>query len=118
GASSVPDGGESCDQLVADYEAALQAALECKPGAPNQCQVPLNSQPVACNMGCGATVSANDATAVNAAWTNWANRCALYLGCPLTLCDPPPGPVGTCVAVDVSKSASGGICVTATPLGP
>ena len=34
GTAVVPDGGESCDQLVADYTAAVTAALACTPGAP------------------------------------------------------------------------------------
>jgi hypothetical protein len=101
---------------VADYLAAVSAAQACKPGAPNQCQVLLNSWPTGCNMGCGATVAANDATAANAAWSNWANQCALYLGCTLSICEPPPGPVGTCVVVDGGGFATGGICVTVVPL--
>jgi hypothetical protein len=110
-----PDGGESCDQLVADYSAAVNAALACTPGAPNQCQALLDSLPTSCNNGCGATVAANDATAVNAAWNRWATQCSLALGCTLNICTPPPGTVGACVSVD-GGTASGGICVTATPL--
>jgi hypothetical protein len=38
GVRVAPDGGESCDQLVADYAAAVTAALACTPGASNQCE--------------------------------------------------------------------------------
>jgi hypothetical protein len=116
GANSAPDGGESCDQLVADYLAALDAARACTPGVPDQCQVALNSEPTDCNMGCGATVAANDTSAVNAAWSQWANQCALYLGCTLRICEPPPGPIGTCVPIDAGASVTGGICATPIPL--
>jgi len=118
GAGIAPDGGESCDELVADYTAAVSAAKACTPGAPNQCEVLLNQLPSACNSGCTATVAANDATAVNAAWSKWASQCALDFGCPLSICDPPPGPVGTCAVLDGPGMVTGGICVTETPLPP
>ena len=115
GAGIAPDGGESCDQLAADYTAAVTAALDCTVGAPNQCQALVNPMLSGCNSGCGATRVVNDATAVSAAWMQWAAQCALDLGCPLTICQPPPA-AGTCVAVDGGGFATGGVCVTATPL--
>jgi hypothetical protein len=116
GIAPSPDAGESCDQLLADYQAAVNAARTCKSGAPNQCQVLLNSLPTGCNNGCGATVVANDATAVNAAWNKWANQCALSLGCTLNICQPPPGPLGTCVTLDGGTDT--GLCVAGTPQTP
>jgi len=111
----VPDGGESCDQLAADYAATVNAAIDCTVGAPNQCQALVDPMINGCNSGCAATQVVNDATAVNAAWTRWANQCALDLGCTLTICQPPPA-AGTCVPSEGASSVNGGVCVTATPL--
>jgi hypothetical protein len=117
GAGNAPDGGESCDQLAADYAAAVTAARTCTPGTPNQCQQLVNPMPTACNTGCGATQVVNDATGVTAAWKQWTAQCAVDVGCPLTICVPPPGPAGSCITVD-GVSAVTGICFTATPQTP
>jgi hypothetical protein len=115
GVGVAPDGGESCDQLAADYTAAVNAALDCTVGAPNQCQALVNPMLTGCNSGCGATEAVNDATGVNDAWMRWAAQCAVDVGCPLSICEPPPI-TATCVPNQLAKLANGGICVTATPL--
>jgi hypothetical protein len=115
GAGIAPDGGESCDQLAADYTVAVNGALDCTVGAPNQCQTLVDPTIMGCTSGCEATQVVNDATGVNAAWMRWAAQCALDLGCTLSICDPPPV-TATCVPDQLAKLANGGICVTATPL--
>jgi hypothetical protein len=111
GAGGTPDGGESCDQLAADYVVAATAALLCTPGAPNQCQALVDQIPDSC-WNCG-WMAANDSTAVYAAWQRWnAAGCAGNVTCP----DPPPASCnsvvrGTCVAPDSTRPTLG-ICVT------
>ena len=96
GAGPSPDAGETCDQLAADYSAALSAAATCTPGAPNQCQALVDPALEPCDTGCRPPEPVNDATAVNAAWMRWVAQCATG-GCPAILCEPPPAPTGICV---------------------
>jgi hypothetical protein len=112
GAAIAPDGGESCDQLVADYTAAVTAARACTPGAPNQCQAQISPTPDACNTGCGAAEYVNDVTGVNAARQSWIAQCVGAVGCPAILCPPvPPPPSISCVPnVDGGTLGSTGTC--------
>ncbi|HLK90809.1 MAG TPA: hypothetical protein VKZ18_13000 [Polyangia bacterium] len=90
GAELAPDGGESCDQLAADYQAAVTAAQACTPGVPNQCQTdvyPLPKGP----QGCPFPTAINDPTQVNAIWQKWANQCDPSTAILLIKCDD-PGP--------------------------
>ena len=87
GASSAPDGGESCNQLAADYAAAVSAAVACTPGAPNQCRsnvYPLTAQT------CPPATAVNDATAANAILQRWEAQCQPVLQILLIKCDDPP----------------------------
>ena len=116
GAAIVPDGGESCDQLVADYTAAVTAALACAPGAPNQCQARVSPTPAACDTGCGAGDYVNDATGVSAALQRWITQCVGAVGCPLILCQPPLQPAVSCVPnADGGQLASAGTCTVTVP---
>jgi len=103
-----PDGGESCDQLAADYALALTAALACTPGAPNQCQATLSPGLTACNGDCDRYLAANDATAATAIWQKWAAQCLGPRACPNTDCYRPPLNA-QCVPVDGGAS---GLCST------
>jgi hypothetical protein len=111
GAAVVPDGGESCDQLVADYAAAVTAALACTPGAPNQCQAVVSPTPEACDTGCGAAESVNDATGVNAAQQRWIAQCVGTVSCPLILCPTVLRPRSCVPNVDGGVSTTTGTCV-------
>jgi hypothetical protein len=115
GAGVAPDGGESCDQLAADYRAAFRAALACVPGAPEQCLARVSPYLGACNDDCVTMTAANDATAVTAALRRWAAQCAPAAACPSVACTPPPGQTGGCVPVD--GGGTSGICVNSTPSG-
>jgi hypothetical protein len=117
GAAVVPDGGESCDQLVADYAAAVTAALACTPGAPNQCQAVVSPRPDACNTGCGAGEYVNDATGVNTARQRWIAQCVGTVGCPLILCPPvlPPSGLSCVPNVDAGALTSTGTCAVTAP---
>jgi hypothetical protein len=114
GAAVVPDGGESCDQLVADYEAAVTAALACTPGAPNQCQSYVST--TAANgpdpSDCRPMTVVNDLTRVNAALQRWSAQC--FTGGPILLikCDPPTQQASCVPNVDAGAvSGSAGTCV-------
>ncbi len=114
GAAVVPDGGESCDQLVADYAAAVTAALACTPGAPNQCQsyvtTTVANGPVPSD--CGPMTVVSDPTGVNAAQQRWSAQC--FTGGPILLikCDPPTQQASCVPNVDAGAvSASAGTCV-------
>ena len=114
GAAVVPDGGESCDQLVADYDAAVTAALACTPGAPNQCQSYVST--TAANgpdpADCRAMTLVNDPTGVNAALQRWSAQC--FTGGPILLikCDPPTQQASCVPNVDAGAvSGSAGTCV-------
>jgi len=90
--------GESCQQLMADYDNAYPAALACTPGAANQCQQ--NAPGLTCN--CSAPVE--DATQLEAIAAQLrAQGCipAQAAACPCVA----PGPV-TCMPAD----GGGGIC--------
>ncbi|HLK90808.1 MAG TPA: hypothetical protein VKZ18_12995 [Polyangia bacterium] len=106
------DGGETCDQLAADYQAALTASLVCTPGAANQCQASADPMLSACNTGCDTLISVNDASAVNDARMRWAARCATDIACPLIVCQP-TAVVGTCTPGGPSGVAT---CVTGAPV--
>src|SRR6185437_10306956 len=110
---AAPDAGESCDQLAADYSAAVAAALLCTPGAPNQCQAAADPMLTPCNDSCGTHISVNDASAVNAARMRWVAQCAGDYGCPLSICEL-PAPTGTCVPA--GNDAGAGTCVTGGPV--
>jgi hypothetical protein len=109
GASLAPDGGESCNQLVADYAAAVTAALACTPGAPFQCQGQITPALSACHTGCEMTEAVNDGTAVNAAWQRWLTQCVGNVACPAVAGAGRKRSPGTCVAVD-GGSPTRGIC--------
>jgi hypothetical protein len=110
----VPPGGESCDQIAADYAAAVSAARACTPGAPGQCQAVVNSIPSTCAPpGCDGNGYVNDATAVNAVFTRWLQQCATLEACPLIICAPL---TVTCVPVASGDAgAATGLC---TPVSP
>jgi hypothetical protein len=110
GASFVPDGGESCDQLAADYGAVVQSALTCTPGAPNQCQSYVTTTPSDCDPNCGPSVFVNDGGKVSAALQRWRSQCFQTIVCPAIYCNPPVPAQGTCVS---DGTASGGVCVNA-----
>jgi hypothetical protein len=114
GLGLAPDGGESCDQLAADYSGAVRAALACTPGAPNQCQARISPNLTPCDNDCATMEAANDATGATAAWQRWATRCVGLGVCTLANCNPPSGQVGVCVPID-GGIPTGGICVNSTP---
>jgi hypothetical protein len=114
GAAVVPDGGESCDQLVVDYQAAVTAALACTPGAPNQCQsyvtttVANGPDPSDCR----PMTVVNDPSGVNATLQRWSAQC--FTGGPILLikCDPPTQQASCVPNVDAGAvSGSAGTCV-------
>jgi hypothetical protein len=109
GDAGVPPGGESCDQLAADYAAAVGAARACTPGAPGQCQVTVNAAPTTCPPnGCDLTGYVNDATTVDAVLTRWLQQCATQQVCPLIICAPP---TVTCVPVASGDAGTAtGLC--------
>jgi hypothetical protein len=105
-----PDAGESCAQLEADYLDAVYAAKACKPGAPNQCQVAVNTLPSACPpTGCDVNGYVNDATGVNEVFSRWSAQCARATGgCPQIACPSPPSAAIVCVPTDAGPT--GGVC--------
>jgi hypothetical protein len=115
GAGVVPDGGESCDQLAADYAGAVTAALACTPGAPNQCQSYVAT--AAANSPdpseCSPMTVVNDPTGVNAALQRWSAQC--FTGGPILLvrCDPPTQKA-SCVP-NVDAGAVSGVAGTCVP---
>jgi hypothetical protein len=110
GTSLAPDGGESCDQLAADYMAIVNAGQGCTPGAPNQCGqsavLPVNH----CDGTCVTYAFMNDRSGTEAALTRWEAQCRT---CSPAACIGPsfPMPTGTCAAVD----GGGGVCVAGPP---
>jgi hypothetical protein len=89
GAGILVDGGESCDQLAADYTAAVNAARVCTPGAPGQCQINVNTAPSTCTPDqCDATGWVSDATAIDAAQARWLAQCGVIEGCLGIICIP------------------------------
>ena len=111
---AAPDAGESCDQLAADYSAAVAAALLCTPGAPNQCQASIDPMLTACDDSCGTPISGNDPSGVNAARMKWVARCGGNAGCVLVVCDPPRTATGACLPD--GNDAGAGTCVTGEPV--
>ena len=110
GEGGAADAGETCDQLMADYALAVNAALACTPGAPNQCEAAIDPMPYPC-MSCGGTQAANDATGLSAMEQRWRAQCEPNVTCSsVTSCNPQPVP-GTCVAVNGGGLAGGGICL-------
>jgi hypothetical protein len=98
------DGGRTCQQLLADYNAAVSAASACTPGAPNQCQAAVS---VSICAGCNRYVT--DATAVEAASAQFFGQKCHQSGptaCTFTSCIQ-IGPWG-CVATD--SGSAGGFC--------
>jgi hypothetical protein len=110
GVGIAPDGGESCDQLEADYVAAMAAAKSCTPGAPKQC-----ASYVVQALGDGTTclpmTLVNDPSGVNAVLDKWFPQCRLGGG--LIECDP----VFTATCVADADAAGTGSCVD-TQCGP
>jgi hypothetical protein len=105
------DGGESCDQIAADYTTALGAAVACTPGAPNQCQALVATVPTSCpDLACGNQVFVNDGTGLETVRDHWLNACdpePLH-SCPAIACAS-PAPPSVCVAN--APNATSGICV-------
>jgi hypothetical protein len=106
GAEIVPDGGESCGQLAADYAAAISAAQACTPGAPNQCEVQFPSTLIPCNGACATMAFVNGlADAAQAISETWSNQCGPSCGSDVctrfvpssAVCVPVDGGTGTCV---------------------
>ncbi len=112
GAALVPDGGESCDQLVSDYQATVTAALACTPGAPNQCQsyVATTAANTPDPSNCAPMTVVNDPTSVNAALQRWTAQC--FTGGPILLikCDPPTQKASCVPNVDAGVLTSTGSC--------
>jgi hypothetical protein len=109
GAAVGPDGGESCDQLAVDFAAAIDAAMACTPGAPNQCQAYFQGSlpnPIEAPCGYLPYVTLNDVTLVRAASERWWAQCGWLCSGAIP---PPPPPLGNCAAVD--GSATRGICI-------
>jgi hypothetical protein len=109
GDTGAPDAGETCDQLMAGYALAVNAAIACTPGAPNQCGAAIDPMPDPCGI-CEGTQAANDATGLSALEQRWRAQCARNLSCSVSGCNPPPVP-GTCVAVNGGGLPGGGICL-------
>jgi hypothetical protein len=105
GAEIVPDGGESCDQLLADYAAAVSAARVCTPGAPYQCQQSVKSSLFPCNGLCPPVERVNWTADVQDRAASWAQQCGPTCFddvCPWVLaepavCVPVDGGTGTCM---------------------
>jgi hypothetical protein len=106
------DGGESCDQLAADYTAAVTAAQACTPGAPNQCRSTVSATVSACPPnGCGPEAYVNDAAGVNAVRARWLSQCGGGVACPKIVCLPLAVAVA-CVPVDGGTDTTTGVCVS------
>jgi hypothetical protein len=106
GVVAAPDGGVTCDQLAADYVAAVGAAQACTPGASNQCQVVAGKLPTTCPLtGCGDETYVNDATGVDVALGLWLVQCGQPVGCPQIVCKPPAAP-GICAANGASDGGT------------
>jgi hypothetical protein len=115
GAEYVPDGGESCDQLAADWAAAAQAARACTPGAPDQCQQFVSATAVPSRDECNCPTSwvfVNDKSLLQDAARKWDLQCTQP--CAGGLCGVPTPSTGVCVPVDGGSSPAGGICVPRT----
>ncbi len=112
-AGAPPDGGESCDQLTADYVQAASAALACTPGAPNQCQAYIYQQPVPCGT-CGS-MAANDSPAVSTAWQRWHDAGCSSVSCRATATTCAPAAPGICVPSGGGNQS--GFCVNRSPDG-
>ncbi len=114
GAAIAPPGGESCDQLVADYQAAVTAARACTPGAPNQCQSYVASSPPAgpTPADCQPMTAVNDTSGVTAALQTWSAQCWDPGPTLLIKCDPPTQQASCVPNVDAGAvSGSAGTCV-------
>jgi hypothetical protein len=112
----MPDGGESCDQLVADYTAAVIAALACTPGAPNQCQSYVSTTAANGPDPCRPMTVVNDPTGVNAALQRWSAQCQVTDAILLIICDPPTQKASCVPNVDAGTfSRTAGTCVPSIP---
>jgi hypothetical protein len=114
GSGVVPDGGESCNQLVADYRAAVSAALACTPGAPNQCQSHVTKVPAEGPdpADCEPMTTVNDPSGVTAALQRWSAQCKISDAILLIKCDPQTQPAICVPNVDAGVvSGSAGTCV-------
>jgi len=88
----VSDGGSVCDDLRAEYNAALPGAGDCTPGAPDQCSQMVRTVlgvPLACDPNC-MQMYVNDATALTALATAYEQSCPSAATCLLIACEPPP----------------------------
>lgn len=112
GVGIAPDGGESCNQLAADYVAAVAAAKSCTPGAPNQCATFVMKMPSE-SAACLPLTLVNDPSGVNAALEKWSTQCQFTGG--LLECDPIF--TAACVADADGGAAGTGSCVD-TQCGP
>ena len=87
----VSDGGSVCDDLRAEYNAALPGAGDCTPGAPDQCSQMVRTVvgvPPACDPNC-MQMYVNDATALTALATAYEQSCPSAATCLLIACEPP-----------------------------
>ena len=108
------DAGDSCDQLVADYAAALAAARACTPGAPTQCQALVATLPTICpNLACDGQEFVNGGTAVEAVRLKWLNSSCSppHHNCPASACVP-AHPASVCVSGGAG-GPNAGTCVPA-----
>jgi hypothetical protein len=112
--AGVPDGGETCEQLAADYAWALSAALACTPGAANQCQQFADRDVPCIPNQCPTLVGVNDSTGPTAAEQRWSLQCGRGSGCLAIACNGVIEPRTACVPVD-SGSPTGGLCMYAPP---
>jgi hypothetical protein len=106
---TVHDGGETCDQLAAEYKAAVTVALACTPGAPDQCQVLAAAFPTVCPslLPCAEREVVNDGTNVEMLRLRWIFACDQPHSCGATAC---PDMGSVCVPTGAA-GASTGTCV-------
>jgi hypothetical protein len=105
------DGGETCDQLAADYAVAVTAAETCTPGAASQCLVRVSMVPSACPLtGCGPEVYVTDASGVKTALARWVAQCAKQpIACSQIACQPPVSAV-SCLPQSTADGGTTGVC--------
>ncbi|HVZ89545.1 MAG TPA: hypothetical protein VHG72_21465 [Polyangia bacterium] len=94
-------GGETCDQIAADYQAALAADRACTPSAQNQCQ-----KSVADRLGCGGcTTFVTADTNLSQIQNDWNQHDCQVGVCAAVACLPPTS------ALCKTGDAGGGVCV-------
>ena len=111
GAKIVPDGGESCAELAADYAAAVSAARACTRGVPGQCAQSFPTTVSPCDGVCPPVVWVSGPTDAELIREKWGHQCGP--SCSGDICTGSPGP-WVCVPVD-GGSPLGGICAPGTP---